>query len=115
MISNAMTAPTSDLATRAASSADHVIESPRHAVNGALDGLAGGVHELRDQAAPMLDRASERIGAATEYGRERIRTGSQQASGYIRQDPFKSVLIAAAAGAMVMALISLLGRGRSQP
>jgi ElaB/YqjD/DUF883 family membrane-anchored ribosome-binding protein len=112
MISNAMTAPTPDLASRAANSADQAIESTRHAVNGALDGLAGGVHDLRDQASPMLDRASERIGAATEYGLQRLRTGSEQASGYIRHDPFKSVVIAAAAGALLMAVFHLMGRRR---
>ena len=71
----------------------------------------------------MLERASTHISNLAHDGIDAVRGGSrhlrdsaQQASkqtvGYIRQEPVKAMLMAAATGAALMALVSLVTRSR---
>ncbi|MDP1900866.1 MAG: hypothetical protein Q8K96_10495 [Rubrivivax sp.] len=93
------------------------------ATHNALDGLAGSVQSLRDQASPRLEGATEQAGAMLHRGMDALRDGSHQlrvkaqqagdgTTHYIQQEPVKAMLIAAAAGAALMALISLMTRSR---
>ncbi len=108
-----------NLADQAALSADHAIRSTQHMANEALDSLAGSVQDLRQQASPLLDRASERASALAQRGVDAVRGSSQQLReqahrasdgtlNYIKDEPVKSMLIAAATGAALMALVGLL-------
>jgi len=126
MITNANSQHSDNLADRAASSADNAIRSTQSAVNGALDHLAGNVQDLRHQASPMLDRATMQASALAQRGVDSMRSTSQHlrdsarhtsdnTKGYIRDEPIKAVLIAAATGAVLMALLNLLGHSRSRP
>ncbi|APW42983.1 hypothetical protein [Rhodoferax saidenbachensis] len=76
-----------------------------------------------NQIAPLLDRATEQAGALAQRGLHAVQDSAQQLrekaahSGevtvrYIQSDPVKAVLIAAATGAALMALISLASRSR---
>ncbi|MDP3084486.1 MAG: hypothetical protein Q8N44_12490, partial [Rubrivivax sp.] len=76
---------------------------------------------LVDQAAPLLDRAGDQASALTQRGVDALRDGSHQLReaglrardgtlDFIKDEPVKSVLIAAVAGAALMAAIGLLGR-----
>lgn len=109
---------------QAARSAEHAIKSTKRVTNGALDGLADGVQDLRDDISPMLNRASEQASALAHLGMDAVREGTQQVRertahasaatvAYIRDEPLKSVLIAAATGAALMALIGLFTRART--
>ncbi len=93
------------------------------ATHNALDGLAGSVKSLRDQASPRLDGATEQASAMLHRGIDAVRDSSHQVrvkahqasettTHYIQQEPVKAVLIAAATGAALMALVSLLTRSR---
>lgn len=125
MITNANAQASNNLADRAATSADHAIRSTQYAVNGALDTLAANVQDLRHQAAPLLERATGQANALVHRGADSVRATSQQlravarqtsddTKGYIRDEPVKAVLIAAATGAVLMALLNLLGHSRRQ-
>jgi ElaB/YqjD/DUF883 family membrane-anchored ribosome-binding protein len=125
MITHANGMPSDNLADRAASSADQAIRSTQHAVNGALDSLASNVEALRHHTAPMLDRAANQAGAlahrgadglrhTSQYLRDSARQTSDNTKNYIRDEPVKAVLIAAVTGAVLMALVSLLGYSRRQ-
>jgi len=114
---------TSNLANQAVHSADQAIRSTQHAANNALDSLAGTVHDIGQQAAPLINRASEQASALAQRGMNAVRHGSQnlrdkaqRASDgtvdYIKAEPVKAMLIAAATGAALMALVGLLGRSR---
>lgn len=83
---------TDTLVNQAVHSADQAIQTSQRAANDALKGLANAMHDLRLKA----DRASDNTVS------------------YIRHEPVKSVLIAAATGAALMALISLLAPSRSR-
>lgn len=93
------------------------------ATHQALDGLAGGVQSLRNQASPRPDGATAQAGAMLHRSMDALRDGSQQVRAkahqagestthYIQQEPVKAVLIAAATGAALMALVGLLTRSR---
>ena len=113
------------LADQAAKSADHAIKSTQRVANEALDGLAGTVQDLRQQASPLLNRVTERASAMAQRGADAVRDGSDQVReralrasdttvSYIKDEPVKAMLIAAAAGAAMMAMLSLMTRSRGQ-
>ena len=81
----------SSASNEATSRADDVMNSARGAARSVYDGIADTVQQLRDQAAPMVDRVRPQIDAVT---------------GYAKDDPAKALLIAAAAGAALMGLMS---------
>jgi ElaB/YqjD/DUF883 family membrane-anchored ribosome-binding protein len=74
---------------------------------------------------PMITRAAEQATAVAQRGVDAVREGSQQVRNkaqhasestvnYIKDEPIKSVLIAAATGAALMALVSLASRSRDR-
>ena len=108
---------------QAASTAQSAIRSTQRAADGALDGLSAKVEEVRSQAAPLLNRVSAQAEAAARRGIDAVRDTSQQLReravraqdttvGYIKDEPIKAMLIAAATGALLMGLISLMSRSR---
>ena len=80
---------------RAADSADAAIAATQRAANNLLAGASDKVQSLRDKASPAVDRVVAPFDAA---------------SAYTQQAPLKSLLIAAAAGAAAMAIVSLITR-----
>lgn len=112
---------TNNLADQAAMSADSAIKSTQRVTNEALDSLAGSVQDLRQQAAPLLERATTQASALAQRSvdtvrdtaqqlRERALRASDSTVNYIKDEPVKAMLIAAATGAGLMALLSLLTR-----
>ena len=94
------------------------------AADGALNSLSASVCDMQAKVAPMLDRAGERVSALAQRGMDAVHDGSTQmrnkaqhagdaATGYIRHDPVKAMLIAAVTGAALMGLLGLLTRTRS--
>jgi ElaB/YqjD/DUF883 family membrane-anchored ribosome-binding protein len=113
----------SHLIEQASRSADQAIRTTQHAANGAVDSVADSLQDLRQQTAPMLERASEQVSAMAHRGIDSVRETSHQLRvkaehasdttvNYIRQEPVKAVLIAAATGAALMALVNMAGRSR---
>lgn len=113
-----------DLADRAAVKAESAIDSTRKAVNSGLDSLESGVDELRSAAPTAFSRAAAQVEELTRRSVDRARDAGQQVKeqvtraqdvsvGYIRDEPVKSVLIAAATGAAVAILVGWLARSRS--
>jgi len=124
MITNKPFESSTNLVDQAAESADRAIKSTQRVANDALDSLSGSVHDVRDRAAPALQRSSEQLAALAQRGVDVVRDSSHQLKdkalrasdttvGYIKDEPVKSMLIAAATGAALMALIGLLSRSRS--
>jgi ElaB/YqjD/DUF883 family membrane-anchored ribosome-binding protein len=110
-----------DMADKAAGTAQSAIQSTQRAADNALDSLSSKVEDLRGQAAPLLNRVSSQAEAAARRGIEAVRDTSQQlrekalrasdsAVGYVKDEPIKAMLIAAATGALLMGLVALLSR-----
>lgn len=89
-------------------SADHALNHAGRALGSTLDNVA-----------PVLQQAAERLNDIAHQGLDAMRNGTgelgeqarragDRTASYIRHDPIKSVLIAAAVGAGAMALYSLL-------
>lgn len=113
----------SGAADQAADSASNALRSTQNATNEAFDKLGDKVDEVRDQAAPALNRLSTQAETMARRGVEKVRDTSAQLRekalqasdttvGYIKDEPVKSMLIAAATGAALMGLIGLMSRSR---
>jgi ElaB/YqjD/DUF883 family membrane-anchored ribosome-binding protein len=112
------------LIEQASHAADQAIRATQQAATGAVDGAAGSLQDLRHQGVPMLERASDQASAMAHRGIDSLRETSHQlrlkaehasdsAVGYIKEEPVKAMLIAAATGAALMALISLFTAHRN--
>jgi len=113
-----------NIADKAASSANGAIRSTQTVANAAFDRLADNVESARHQAAPLIDRLSSQATTVARRSvdgirdtslqlREKAMKASDLTADHIRDEPFKAVLIAAATGAALMALVTLLSRARS--
>lgn len=111
------------LVDQAALVADNAIKATQRLTTEALDGLAGSVQDARHEAAPLLNRAGEQASALAQRGVNALRDGSQGLRDsatratdntvmYIKDEPLKAILIAAATGAALMALVGMLSRSR---
>lgn len=118
-----MGAQAQSAADHVAQGADSAIKSTQRAADGALEGLSGKVEDIRSQATPLLNRVSAQAEAAARRGIEAVRDTSQQLRekasaagdttiGYIKDEPVKSMLIAAATGALLMGLVTMMTRSR---
>ena len=112
------------MADQAAARTDSAIQSTKRVANEALDSLQSGVEDLRRAAPTVLTRAAGQVEDLTRRGIERAREtthqvkdqvsrASERSVDYIRDEPVKSVLIAAATGAALAALIGWMSRSRS--
>jgi ElaB/YqjD/DUF883 family membrane-anchored ribosome-binding protein len=116
-------ATTNRLADQAAQNADDAIKSTQRVANDVLDRLSDKVQDTHDRATPKLAHLADQAEMLARRGVEAVREGSHQLRekashtsdqtiAYIRDEPVKAVLIAAATGAALMALVGLLSRSR---
>lgn len=110
-----------NLVDKAADNANGAIRSTQNVANTAFDRLADTVDSARVQAAPVLDRLSKQAETVARRGIDTVRDTSAQlresaaqlsvtTAGHIRDEPLKAMLIAAATGAALMALVTLVNR-----
>lgn len=115
---------TTSVADQAANAAEDAIKSTQRSADDAFDSLSNKVEDLRSQAAPLISRVSAQAQAAAKRGMEAVQDTSQQLRdkaarasdstvAYVKDEPVKAMLIAAATGALLMGLISLMGRSRN--
>lgn len=111
------------LADQAADTATDAIKSTQRAANSTLDSLSSTVQNLRNQAAPILNRATESANAYMHQGLDAVHEGSNKVRAqarlvststvnYIKEEPVKAILIAAATGAVLTALLQIASRSR---
>ena len=104
-----------------ASLVEQAVKSTQRSAGEALDSLSGAISEVRQQTEPLLERTGEKISLMAHSGvehvldasrhlREQALQTSQSSVEFIKEKPVKSILIAAAAGAALMALVSLTKR-----
>lgn len=88
------------------SMSDQAMNSAEHA----LDATKTAAHDTMDTIVRAVDTGIDRVRETSQQVRESTARASESTVSYIRHDPVKSVLIAAATGAALMALVSLLTR-----
>ena len=112
-----------ETADKAADTAQGAIRSTQRAADNALDSLSAKVDDVRSQAAPLLSKVSSQAEAAARRGIDAVRDTSQQLRdkavhasdmtvAYVKDEPIKAMLIAAATGALLMGIISMMARSR---
>ena len=109
----------SNVADDAANAADSAIRSGQRTVDDAADTLSSKVDQLRAQAGPLMDKAQDAarrgmdaMRESTQQLRERAQRATDTTVAYVKDEPIKSMLIAAATGAVLMGVIALLSRSR---
>jgi ElaB/YqjD/DUF883 family membrane-anchored ribosome-binding protein len=123
MFLNSNSEKSGTLVEQASQTADNAIQSSRQSANEALDGLASAMQDLRQQATPVLERASGQVSDMAHRGMDSVREtthqlrakaehASETTVNYIKNEPVKAILIAAATGAALMALINLISHSR---
>lgn len=83
--------------------------------HGLVDGAAAPKQLLKrasEQASALAQQGLETWNAGSQQLRERAHQASDNTVGYIKDKPYTSVLIAAGAGAALMAIVALLARPR---
>lgn len=126
---NTTTRNASDQAREAAdqlgSIAERAVDQARRGANETLDRLEGGVRQMRANASPTASRLASQaedlahrgIDAVRENAahlRDRAVYASERSRRYVQDEPVKAVLIAAAAGAAIVALAAVLTRSRDR-
>lgn len=112
-----------DTADQVAGTAQSAIRSTRSAADSALDALSSKVEGVRSQAGPVLSKVTSQAEAAARRGIDAVRDTSHQLRekavhasdvtvAYVKDEPIKAMLIAAATGALLMGLISMMSRSR---
>jgi ElaB/YqjD/DUF883 family membrane-anchored ribosome-binding protein len=94
--------------TRSLDSADQAIHSAGRTLGGALDNVAPALHQTAERLSEMAQQGVDAMRNGSDELSEQARRVSYKTASYIRHDPIKSVLIAAAVGAGAMALYGLL-------
>ena len=113
-----------NIADHAAETASHAIRSTQGVANAAFDRMNDKVEVAREHASPVIDRWSSQAETALRRSVDALRETTNQlrdqavrvsdaTAGRVRDEPLKAVLIAAAAGAALVALLSLFS-GRSR-
>jgi len=92
MFTNQLPEQAHNLTEQAAQSAQTAVKSTQRMANAAVDGISEASRQLRTSAMHATDSTAQ----------------------HIRDEPIKAVLIAAATGAAVAALISILTRPRAR-
>jgi ElaB/YqjD/DUF883 family membrane-anchored ribosome-binding protein len=116
---------TSTAIDNAAREADHALNTLKSNTSAAMDGFSSGLNNLNEQAAPILRNATEQASAMAHRGVDAVRDGSVQMReaaqrvsdgtvSYIKGEPVKAMLIAAATGAALMAMVSLMSASRNR-
>lgn len=111
----------SNLARGASLGAESAIRSTQRMAHQGLDRMADGLDEARSQTGAALNKLVHDTESLTHRGMEAVREGTHQlrekslhvkdaTASYIQHEPVKSMLIAAAVGAGLMALVTLVTR-----
>jgi ElaB/YqjD/DUF883 family membrane-anchored ribosome-binding protein len=104
------TASSQPLSQTVSSSIDQMANGAEHAVQNLRDRVSPTASRLASQAEDLAHRGVHAVRERTDQLRERASYAGDVSTQFVKDQPVKAVLIAAAAGALIVALLSL---GRS--
>ncbi|MBV7539542.1 DUF883 family protein [Acidovorax sp. sic0104] len=104
-------------------SAQDAVQSTRKAANRSLEKAEEGVRTLRDQTDPVIDDLAARAQALASRGidycaetsaraRRQVQHAAEATTRYVADEPAKSLVIAAASGALLATLVMWASRRR---
>ena len=86
------------------------ITGSNHSIQTGADAVPPMLKQAGEQASRMAQRGLDALHDGSQNLRHRAQLVSDGTTGYIQAEPLKAMLIAAAAGAALMGLVSLLAR-----
>lgn len=98
---------------RAARHGDAALQAGADAAHQALDSIGDSARRLQADATALGQRSLASLRDGSRALRDRARVTGERTVDTIRDEPVKSVLLAAAAGAALVAVFGLFGGGRS--
>jgi len=109
------------VSAHAAEALNSAEQSVKHMADVATTHVNQSLHTLAHEVSPALTRMAEQVAHLSRQGVHAVQNGRQQLSdkvhhasdstvGYIRQEPVKAVLIAAALGATLVTVFNLISR-----
>lgn len=110
-------------AERAADAADSSVSATRRVANDALDHVESAIQSARANVQPAIARLATQAETLARKGLDSVKDTAYQVRDrannlgdvtvrYVKDEPVKAVLIAAATGAALMALLSLVQNAR---
>jgi ElaB/YqjD/DUF883 family membrane-anchored ribosome-binding protein len=108
---------------RAADTADHLVSTSRRVANDALDHVESAIHSARANVQPAISRIATQAETLAKKSLDAVKDSAYQVRDraqnlgdvtvrYVKDEPVKAVLIAAATGAALMALLSIVQSAR---
>ena len=112
---------TKNMVGKAADALQDGLNSAHRSANTAVDAVADKADDMQGNAMPSLDKATDQAKKLMRQGRVMVQDSAQKARekaldfsdkavSYTKDEPVKAMLIAAAIGAALMALMSLMSR-----
>ncbi len=97
---------------QASDTARNLLDRAAATADQALDGLSNQAHNLQQDASHLGQKGMQAMRDGTHQLRDSAQRASDGTLEYVKAEPVKSLLIAAATGAALMALIGLMSRSR---
>ena len=91
---------------------NHLAEQATNASQAAADSLVNSTQRIVGDTQKLARRGIEALRYGSEHLRDRALQATDSTAAYIKDEPVKSMLMAAAAGAALVVLGSLLTRSR---
>jgi ElaB/YqjD/DUF883 family membrane-anchored ribosome-binding protein len=88
--------------------------NPETEANNAAKTTVGVLHHALDEAGTLAQRGGDALRSTTHDVQARVQRVSQQTTDYVQHEPMKALLMAAATGAVLMALVGLMTRSRGR-
>ena len=101
------------LVDQAVQAAGQALADTQQRANGAVDGAVNSMAQVGEQADALARRGADALGRGSQQLRQSARQAGDSTLDYIREEPVKAVLIAAAAGAALTVLARLVTRSRA--
>ena len=110
--------PAAQLMNSTAQAMNSAEKSVKHVAEATADQVGQSLHALMHEVSPALSRMAEQVAHLSRQGMNAAQNGGHQISekihhasdattGYIRKEPVKAVLMAAALGAALVAVLNL--------
>ena len=114
---------TKNMVGKAADALQDGLNSAHRSANTAVDAVADKADDMQGNAMPSLDKATDQAQKLMRQGRDMVQDSAQKARekaldfsdkavSYTKDEPVKAMLMSAAAGAVLISVLSMLTRSR---
>ena len=97
---------------QASDTTQNILDRAAATADQAFDTLSNQVHSLQQDASHLGQKGIKAMGDVTHQLRDSAQRASDGTLHYVKAEPVKALLIAAATGAALMALVGLMSRSR---